>query len=224
MRRLAINSLFLYFLFTVVGVNLCAKVLPGGDGSEYDSTFPASWHIPDKYAAPLEKIADNLYFLHDQRIKARSSRINTTMNVRPTLGSLLFRSRENRKYIIRVNNRDDFDGVYYHDVPLNAQVGLWAHEMMHIKDFSERGFFGVLARGWQYLSKRGKMRFEHEIDQMVINAGFRHYLFLWATFVLDESEASDSYKDYKRKIYLSPADILIDLDDDGLLDESTGYL
>lgn len=223
MRRLVIISVFLYFLFSIISVNLYANVLQGGDDNAYDSDFPDSWHIPDNYATPLQIIADDLYFLHNQRIKARSSRINTTMNVRPTLGSLLFRSRENRKYVIRINNRDDFDGVYYHDVPLSAQVGLWAHEMMHIKDYSERGFFGVLARGWQYLSKRGKMRFEHEIDQMVINAGFRHYLFLWASFVLDESEASDSYKDYKRRIYLSPADIMIDLDDDGLLDESTGY-
>jgi hypothetical protein len=55
---------------------------------------------------------------------------------------------------------------------------------------------------------------------MVMDAGYRNYLFLWALFIMEESEASDAYKDFKREIYQSPFDIFIDLDEDGLLQDT----
>jgi hypothetical protein len=181
--------------------------------------LPLNWKIPDEHFPTLEVFVNELSVLHNQRISVREARISTTMNVRPTVWSLLFRNRDNRKYVVRINNNEAFDGVLYQDVPMNARVGLWVHEMMHIKDFKSRSFFGVLERGWQYLSQRGRIRFEREIDQMVIDYGYRDYLFLWALFIMDESEASDSYKDYKRKIYLSPAEIMIELDEGGFMED-----
>jgi hypothetical protein len=55
---------------------------------------------------------------------------------------------------------------------------------------------------------------------MVMDAGYRSYLLLWAIFIMEESEASDAYKDFKREIYRSPFDIFIDLDEDGFLKDS----
>ena len=55
---------------------------------------------------------------------------------------------------------------------------------------------------------------------MVIDAGYRNYLLLWALFIMEESEASDAYKDFKRAIYRSPLDIFIDLDEGGILQNS----
>ncbi|MDG5800387.1 hypothetical protein QA597_08460 [Marinilabiliaceae bacterium ANBcel2] len=172
--------------------------------------FPSSWNIcRETHQEPFEKILDKLpSSLYDQRIEVRYTSINSTMNVRPTVWSLIFRSRDNRKYVIRINDDAYFKGVRYNDVSVRAKAGLWAHEMMHVKDYKNRGFFGVLQRGWQYLSKSGKQSFEEEIDQMVIDYGLGYYLLHWAWFVLEESNASDSYKEYKRNIYMTPDEII----------------
>lgn len=181
--------------------------------------WPATWAIPDKFQDVFDLLVDDIPYLHNQRIIIQKRKLNTTMAARPTLGSLIFRKRENRTYLLQVNNDKTFHGVLYEDVPEMARVGLMMHELMHIKDYQSRNFFGVLQRGWQYLSKSGKKKFEYEIDQMVIDAGYRNYLLLWALFIMEESEASDAYKDFKREIYRSPHDIFVDLDEDGILQD-----
>ncbi len=184
------------------------------------NNWPACWIIPDQFHDALGVILDDIPYLHHQIIKVQKKPLGTTMSVRPTWSSLIFRKREDRTYLLNVNSSKAFDGVLYEDVPEMARIGLMMHELMHIKDYQSRSFLGVLQRGWQYLSKRGKKKFEQEIDQMVIDAGYRNYLFLWALFIMEESEASDAYKDFKREIYLSPLDIFIDLDEDGILQDS----
>lgn len=188
--------------------------------NEHVDILPDNWIVPDTFQSVFELLLDDISILHDQKIKFRRKKLSTTMSARPTWCSLLFRKRENRTYLLQVNNDKAFDGVLYEDVPEMARVGLMMHELMHIKDYQSRHFLGVLQRGWQYLSKKGKRKFEYEIDQMVIDAGYRNYLVLWALFVMEESEASDAYKDFKRDIYRSPFDIFLDLDEDGILQDS----
>lgn len=71
----------------------------------------------------------------------------------------------------------------------------------------------------QYLSVRGKTKFEQEIDRMVIEEGMRNYLFLWALYIMEESDAGFDYKEFKRSTYLTPAEIFIDFYDDGVLQD-----
>ncbi|MCA1745555.1 MAG: hypothetical protein LC643_07625, partial [Bacteroidales bacterium] len=123
---------------------------------------PVSWTVPEQFQEVFDLIVDDIPYLHNQKIEIRKRKLGTTMSARPTLGSLIFRKRENRTYLLQVNNDKTFDGVLYEDVPEMARVGLMMHELMHIKDYQSRSFFGVLQRGWQYLSKQGKKKFEHE--------------------------------------------------------------
>jgi hypothetical protein len=204
---------------------ILSPVFAGNTGNEatHDAqakVWPAAWVVPDKFQDVFDLLIDDIPYLHPQKIIIRKKKLSTTMSARPTWGSLIFRKRENRTYLLQVNNDKTFDGVLYEDVPEMARVGLMMHELMHIKDYQSRNFFGVLQRGWQYLSKSGKKKFEYEIDQMVMDAGYRSYLLLWALFIMEESEASDAYKDFKREIYRSPFDIFIDLDEDGFLKDS----
>lgn len=174
--------------------------------AESKITLPENWIVPKMFLPVLEPVIEGVPGLHSQKIKVRYGAIKTTMVMRPTILSL-FRSRYKRTYVLKINNDTLFKGVLYKDVPRKARTGLWAHELMHIRDYKSRNLFGVLYRGWQYLSKRGKTRFEHEIDQMVIDAGFGEYLYEWTRFVLEESQASPEYKAYKREIYLLPCEI-----------------
>ena len=139
-------------------------------------------------------------------IAVKECSISTTMNARPVLLSL-FSKRSKRKYIIRINNRSDFKGAKLHEVPLDAKVGLWYHELMHIKDYQSRSFWGILKRGIQYLSIKGKRVFENEIDRMVINDGYGKYLYQWSHYSMNASNISEKYKAFKSAIYLTPQQI-----------------
>lgn len=183
------------------------------EGTESKITLPENWAVPEKFLPVLEAVIEGVPGLHSQKIKVKYGALKTTMVMRPTIFSL-FRSRDKRTYVLKINNDSSFNGVLYKDVPEEARTGLWAHEMMHIRDYKSRSLLGVLYRGWQYLSKRGKTRFEREIDQMVIEAGFGEYLYQWTHFVLEESQASPEYKTYKREIYLLPCEIAGNCDED----------
>lgn len=155
---------------------------------------------------PIYSLVDSIATALNCRIVVKEARIKTTLNARPALWSLL-RKKENRKYIIRINNNPRFDGIRLTEVPLSAGIGLWAHELMHVKDYHSRNLWGVMKRGWQYMTISGKRQFEHEIDKMTIDHGFGHQLYAWAHYVLEESNASPSYKAYKQAVYLTPAAI-----------------
>jgi len=92
-------------------------------------------------------------------------------------------------------------------VPFNARVGLFGHELAHFADYNSRSFFGVLGRMFAYSNKKGKEKFEKEIDSLTIERGLGWQLYDWSDFVLNHSNGSVSYKEFKRQIYLEPEEI-----------------
>lgn len=156
----------------------------------------------DNFLVPFNKFED----LHGCRIRIKTKKIKTTMAARPGIWTL-FSGKRNRQYIIHVNSDKNFDGVLLSMVPSQAQIGLFAHELMHIRDYESRKVAGVIRRGLQYLSKDGKRKLEHYTDGLTISAGFGEQLFQWAAYVLYDSSASDKYKDFKSEIYMSPITI-----------------
>lgn len=172
--------------------------------------IPETWEFPGKYHSLISFLADSLTDIHDVNIKVKEKSIGTTMAIRPSFFSL-FKKPENRTYILCINSDEAFDGVLLEEVPPEARVGLMAHELMHVRDYNSRGFPGLIKRGWQYLSGRGKYRFEHEIDQMVIDEGFGFFLYYWNAYVIDKSNASDDYREFKKRIYMRPWSILTEL-------------
>jgi len=122
--------------------------------------------------------------------------------------SLLFRRRNKRKYVIRVNAREQDSLVLLPDVPFNAQIGLFGHELMHFSDYQERSFFGVVGRLFSYATLKGKERFEKEIDTRTTQIGLGWQLYDWSYYVLNTSNATEKYKRYKRAVYLEPKEIM----------------
>lgn len=211
--------LFLISLFLFQAVIYAENPLHEERIEELTEEIPANWLIPDHFHSTLYPIVSNVPDLFDQKIKIKETKIGTTLNMRPTLWSLIFKKKSRRTYVLRINNDENFNGVLFDQVPFESQVGLLAHELMHVKDYLNRDFFGVAERGWQYLSRRGRTKFEGEIDQMVIESGLSLFLFEWANYVLNDSDANDSYKDYKRAVYMTPADIIEAMENMGLLDD-----
>ena len=146
--------------------------------------------------------------LKNTKITFKRKRIKTTLNVRPTFFSLIFRKSENRKYVVRINDSSDEGKVIIDDVPFNASIGLLGHEFGHIADYNDKGFFGVLGRGFAYLSRTKRIEYENAIDEITIKKGLGKALYRWSLFVLEQSNASEEYKEFKRQTYLTPEDIL----------------
>ncbi len=166
-----------------------------------DTTFQQSYL--NDFLVPYSEFDD----LHNCRIKIKNKKLKTTMAARPNFGSI-FLGKRNRRYVILVNNNASFKGVKLEDVPQEARIGLFAHELMHIRDYESRKMTGILERGYQYLSVKGKKKVEHHTDSLTIAAGFGQNLYKWASYVLHDSEACDEYKSYKSEIYMSPVRIL----------------
>ncbi|MCG8580275.1 MAG: hypothetical protein MI866_10175 [Bacteroidales bacterium] len=166
-----------------------------------DTTFNSAY-LTD-FMIPYQEFAD----LHNCKIKIKSKKLKTTMAARPHFLSLLMGKR-NRRYVILVNKKESFKGVHLKDVPSDARVGLFAHELMHIRDYESRKVTGVMERGFQYLSQNGKKKVEHYTDSLTIAAGFGQHLYEWASYVLHHSDACEEYKSFKSEVYMSPVTIL----------------
>ncbi len=166
------------------------------------------------YRTAFLLVYNQLDDLKDCDIKVKGKKLKTTMASRPTFFSF-FRKKDKRKYVIVYNNDPQFEGVKPYDVPGPARIGLFAHELMHVRDYQSLKFGGLVKRGWQYMSKKGKTNLEHRIDSMTVAAGFGEDLFYWSYFVLFDSNASDEYKMFKREVYLTPKDILEMMDETG---------
>ena len=145
--------------------------------------------------------------LSETRIKFKSTRIKTTLNARPTVASLIFRSKTKRKYVIRINNQVKDSVIFFNDVPFNAKIGLIGHEFSHLRNYSQRSFRKVLMRLFSYSNKKSKAKFEKEIDLATVQIGLGWQLHDWAKYVLEYSKASVKYKAFKQAIYLTPLDI-----------------
>ncbi|MDX2360593.1 MAG: hypothetical protein QNK23_07290 [Crocinitomicaceae bacterium] len=171
------------------------------------SNFGGGLIVPSRYELSALKAISYYPELANHSIEFREARIKTTLNARPTVWSLLFRRKEKRRYIVRINTRKKDSLVLLTDVPFNAQVGVLGHEFGHFSDYSKRNFFGVLKRLFAYGSRKKKEAFEKEIDALTIERGLGWQLLDWSQYVLSESEASEKYKDFKRLIYLEPEEI-----------------
>lgn len=164
-------------------------------------------NIPEVYATQFYTAISYYPELDSLRIKVKDAHISSSLNARPTPMSLIFRKKTNRKYIIRVNIKEGDSTVLLKDSPLDAQIGVFGHELAHIVDYNHRSFGGVMKRLFSYSTIEGKEAYEKEIDAKTISVGLGEELYAWAYFVLYVSTGKSQYKDYKRRVYLEPHEI-----------------
>lgn len=204
--------LFLFLSFGSVGQPNPDQTIDSSITSQsirdFENEFSKNKVIPEEYALSFYAAISHYPELAETHIVFKKARIRTTLNARPTVTSLLFRKRSNRKYIIRVNNNKKDSLILLQQVPFNARIGLFGHELAHFVDYNERSFGGVLKRMFAYATKKGKERYEKEIDQKTINAGLGWQLYDWSHFVLYRSNVNERYKEYKSIVYLEPEEII----------------
>lgn len=158
---------------------------------------------PDEYKLQMLFALSHYPELKNTPIVVKFANLETTATCRPDLFSVF----TGRKYIIQINKKENFSGVLLKDVPFNAQIGVLAHEIAHIVDYEQRSHVGLLKRALDYLEENRKKRFENQIDKLTIEHGLGWQLYEWADYAMNKSKATEKYKEFKRRIYMGPADI-----------------
>jgi hypothetical protein len=199
-----------FTLFCIAQPEKCSSVYVLQNVKTIDSIqahFPNITGIPEKYKIPLFLALSYFPELSKCDITFKTKRIHTTVNVRPSIGTLFLKSKNNRKYIVRINNSTEDSIITLDEVPLDAIIGLFSHEFSHIADYKAKNKWSIIKRANSYLYKCKKEKYEKEIDLSVIQRGLGYFLYQWSYFVLYKSDASYAYKQFKRDIYLEPEEI-----------------
>ncbi len=119
-------------------------------------------------------------------------------------------SRNNIYKIFRSNSiaSQEFEGILLSNVPREAQIGVIAHELAHTVQYESYNFIGIIQLGLMYLDEESKSIFERETDERTISRGFGKNLKAWAQYSMyDSPKATQEYKDFKKRVYMSPQEI-----------------
>lgn len=171
------------------------------------SNFGKYKTIPSKYKLSILIALSYIPELSNTKIKFKETKIKTSLNARPTIASLIFKKKEKRTYVVRINNSRKDSIALLSKAPFNARIGVFAHEFCHFKDYSTRNFKGIMQRLSAYNKEETKEAFEKEIDLNTIELGLGWQLYDWAYHVLHNANARKKYIEFKRLIYLEPEEI-----------------
>lgn len=147
--------------------------------------------------------------LRGTEIKFIYKNIKTSMAARP-YSNFIFKKSASRKYAIYIDNKlKGANGLLVDDIPFNGQVGIIAHELGHVLDYSRKSSLTILGTGINYsIFQNYKKKFEQATDSIAIAHKVGWQLYDFAYYVLYQSHASKEYKTYKKSIYMQPEDIL----------------
>ena len=172
------------------------------------NVFSNTSEVPQQFELAFYTALSYYPELSDAKIKMKYSGIKTTLNIRPTLFSLLFNKRNKRQYVLRINKHGRNGNIEMKDVPYQAAVGVFGHEFAHVLDYKSVGLLGIVQRSYWYLFKDSRTLFEHDIDMLTIDQGLGWQLYEWSQYVLNSDDATKEYKALKQERYLTPLEII----------------
>ncbi len=144
--------------------------------------------------------------LKNVNIEFREADIGTTLAARPILTSF-FNTDYERKYEVIFNNANDCE-VLFSELPEEGQVGILGHELAHILDYETKSFGQLLVTGCFYINAHSIRNYERGIDRVTVERGLGKKLYDAYHYILEESQASSKYKNFKKFTYLEPQEIL----------------
>jgi hypothetical protein len=148
--------------------------------------------------------------LKDVPISFEFGKASATMTAQPRL-SFFLKSQENREYKITINTAKSAN-VRLEQLSFNAIVGWIGHELAHITQYIEKSNGGLLLTGLSYLIPGYRKKFERETDLIAIQHYMGFALYEGVQYAICCSGASSSYKAYVNKYYLSPAEIISEIE------------
>lgn len=141
------------------------------------------------------------------KIKVKRKNIKTTMQCRPRFDYFLHK-KENRTYLIFVDNKkENNNGVLFEELPFNAKVGVFGHELAHVSDYNTKNSLSIIAMGIKYLNSDHREVIEHHVDNIAITKGLGYQINDFSKYIFEESDASKDYLNYKKRFYFQPRQI-----------------
>lgn len=147
--------------------------------------------------------------LHDNRNTLEQLPLSGyTMRAQPVPGWGII-SRNSRAYRVQMSNHLEIEQyIKVENLPREVLVGWFAHELGHILDYHQRSFIGLVTFLIGYLLfPRYRSGAERQADMFAVAKGFGKELLATKSYILDQSDLPDRYKDRIRKYYLSPDEL-----------------
>lgn len=126
--------------------------------------------------------------------------------------SNLFKGKDDRSYNIYISSRFLIEEEEFSmdDVPSEVLIGWLGHELGHIMDYREKSAMGLIIFGFRYITSSNYIKeAERAADTYAVNAGMSDYILATKDFILNHSHLSDSYKERIARLYLSPEEIIV---------------
>lgn len=126
---------------------------------------------------------------------------------RPSL-SFLYSSKAKRRYIIFLAETDKAgnDDILFHNLPLNAQIGILGHEIAHIVRYNYSTRSEIIRDGIFYFLPSFRRSYERETDKIAIQHGLGVYLKEYSSYVHGYIGRTGKLA-WVKKYYLSPEEI-----------------
>ena len=124
----------------------------------------------------------------------------------------LFHGKDNRSYyvFIRSKVRIEDEDFTVDDIPSDVLIGWLGHELGHIVDYRERSAFGLIFFGLRYVTSENHIiNAEKMADTYAVEHGMGDYILKTKNFILNHSKLSESYKNRIKRLYLSPEEIVV---------------
>ncbi|GHA43692.1 hypothetical protein GCM10007103_26080 [Salinimicrobium marinum] len=136
---------------------------------------------------------------------------NSFMQAQPGFSNL-FKGKKNRNYYVFMSSEfliknEEFSMA---DVPSEVLLGWLGHELGHIMDYRDKSAVELVKFGVRYINSENFIKQAERIaDTYAINQGMGNYIFATKDFILNHSQLSNSYKERKARLYLSPEEIMV---------------
>lgn len=145
---------------------------------ELSAEFGTNKDLPRRFALQALLALSHFPELAQTRIRFRVRRAVVPLMAVPRFFSL-FRRRENRAYTIVISKEsiEALNPLLVENLSFNGQIGIIGHEIAHVADYEQRGFWGMIRFGFCYLSRRCRTKIERDTDRSTIDHGLGWQLY-----------------------------------------------
>ena len=128
----------------------------------------------------------------------------------------IFKNKKKRAYYIMISESVTIEDEVFTvaEVPTDVLIGWIGHELGHIMDYRERSGINMLGFGIQYMFSKGFIKeAERAADTYAVNHGMGNYILATKDFILNHASLSEAYKNRIKRLYLSPEEIMVLVDE-----------
>lgn len=128
----------------------------------------------------------------------------------------IFKNKKKRAYYVLISESVTIEGEEFTvaEVPIDVLIGWIGHELGHIMDYRERSGINMVGFGIRYMFSKGFIKeAERAADTYAVNHGMGNYILATKDFILNHTSLSENYKNRIKRLYMSPEEIMVLVDE-----------